>query len=73
MFLIYINDLPDNLGNVRAKLYANTTVLYHAGKNPQIVTSDLQLVLNTLSEWCINNRLTINAKKMKSWNFPNLL
>lgn len=35
MFLVYINDLPQQVGIIRLQMYADDTVLYHMGDIPR--------------------------------------
>ncbi len=61
LFLIYINDLPDNIHST-VRLFADDCVLYHVIKN----TSDsqkLQEDLNTLEKWEDTWQLCFNPSK----------
>ena len=67
-FILYVNDLISNIAeNIQAKIimYANDTVLLVDDKDPVIATRGMQEVLNRVSDWCITNKMTVNAKKTK--------
>lgn len=65
LFLIYVNDLPDNI-NSSIKLFADDCVIYREINNPND-TLVLQSELNKVSEWC--NNLTLNISKCKYMTF----
>ena len=64
-FLIYINDVLDVLGDCKIKLYADDTVIYHSDVNHNLAAARLQHNLSKFHKWCVENKLTINAKKTK--------
>ena len=65
LFLLFINDLDNELLHSKVLLYADDTVLYESHEHEDCahlwVTNDLKL----LTTWCHNNRLTININKTK--------
>ena len=65
LFLIYINDIANLTLSSKFKLYADDIVLYTCSKDPVKASSDMQNDLNTITNWCDNNRLTINTGKTK--------
>ena len=50
LFLHYINDITDNLGNL-ARLFADDTSLSYFGRNHDIMKSDINNDLSKLNEW----------------------
>ena len=66
MFLIFINDIGNDLHNTRVRLYADDTVLYTSSSNLAQSYTTLQNSLTSLHNWCSINRLTINSEKSKS-------
>ena len=63
LFLISINDLPHTLSDTGTILFAEDTVLYSSGTNRYTIQHKVQRDLSSLESWCIENQLTINAKK----------
>ena len=65
LFLLFINDIDQNLIHSKVQLYADDTVLYAChdleGFAHQWVVEDIGLLMR----WCCNNRLTININKTK--------
>ena len=64
-FIIYINDLPGVVsdGN-KVVLYADDSKLYkviHSVHDQECFRWDL----NKINEWCVNNKMRINASKCK--------
>ena len=65
-FLVYINDMINALNtDCKSKLYADDTVIYCSGIDPNAVACRLQSGLNLFTTWCSRNKLTINTKKTK--------
>jgi len=61
-FLIFINDLPFIM-ELLAKLFADDTTFYKAGKNIDQLISSFLKDLEPLLMWCKMNKLDINFKK----------
>ena len=61
LFLIFINDLPQNLQS-ELRLFADDCVVYQQIKN-QLDHDQLQADLDTLAEWQHTWQLQFNAKK----------
>ena len=59
LFIIYINQLGDNMNTSSIQIYADDTVLCNS--DPTELKIDLQKVVN----WCSDNLLTLNTKKTK--------
>ena len=67
LFIIYINALTEavNMTNCKSLLYADDAVIYTSGNDIGEIENSLQQVSNNISNWCIQNRLVINAEKSK--------
>ena len=57
LFIIYITDIVHHVGNCSITLYADDAVISSTDPNA------LQTALNSVSQWCIQNCLTINETK----------
>ena len=66
-FIIYVNDLmmKYNDNDPKVTLYADDTVLYISSDSPKDTCTRLQNGLTILSEWCNENKLSINVSKTK--------
>ena len=49
--------------DVNVIMYADDTVILTSDKSHQTVTEKMQSVIELLSRWCKNNKLTINTHK----------
>ena len=49
--------------NCKSLLYADDAVIYTSGNDIGEIENSLQQVSNNISNWCIQNRLVINAEK----------
>ena len=65
LFLLYINDITDNLGNL-ARLFADDTSLSYFGRNYDIMESDINNDLSKLNEWAKLWLVDFNPKKTKA-------
>lgn len=63
LFIIYINDLPYALKKCKAILFADDTNMFHSAKLINTLCKEINLDLNTLSEWLRANKLSINLSK----------
>lgn len=71
LFLIYINDMIDYIGE-GVLLFADDTVLYSSDQNYQKATKKLQEKVNTVSYWTRYSELTVNNSKSKTMTIrPN--
>ena len=68
-FLLYINDLVDNISQCKTLLYADDTILLRSHQDVGIATTHLQNDLTKLDTWCFDNKLSINYKKTKTMIF----
>ena len=65
LFLLYINDITDNLGNL-ARLFADDTSLSYFGRNYDIMKSDINNDLSKLNEWVKLWLVDFNLRKTKA-------
>ena len=63
-YIIYANDIPNEL-HKHVTLYADDTVIYASSKNGTTLSGQLQQDMDKLSQWCLDNKLTINTDKTK--------
>lgn len=63
LFLIYINDLPNNISS-NIKLFADDCVIYREIKNPADHLT-LQFDLDNVSSWCNTWLMNLNTSKCK--------
>ena len=64
-FLIYVNDIVNRIGTENIQLYADDTVIFLEGNDMLLQQSELQILLNIFSQWCRENKLSINTEKTK--------
>ena len=62
IFLIYINDLVDNLSS-EAKLFADNTSLFSVVYNESVTTEKLSKDLETISKWAHQWKMQFNPDK----------
>ncbi|CAF1329588.1 unnamed protein product, partial [Didymodactylos carnosus] len=65
LFLLYINDIDDNLENL-CKLFADDTCIFGSGRDLKLSVDALNRDLQRLSEWSDTWSLSFNVKKCKS-------
>ena len=70
LFLIYINDIVDNIESV-IKLFADDTSMSLALKDPTIRADILNRDLNKISEWAIRWKVKFNDEKTELLNFTH--
>ena len=64
LFLIYINDLPDNL-STNVKLFADHTSLFSLVHDITASSCDLNYDLNKVREWAFQWKMSFNPKLLK--------
>ena len=62
LFLLYINDITDNLGNL-ARLFADDTSLSYSGKNFDLMQIEINNDLQILDQWEKTWLVDFNPKK----------
>ena len=63
LFLIYINDLNLNLEYCRILLFADDTTIFCGHRNMNYLNWCLSEDLNTINDWFLANKLTLNLDK----------
>ena len=71
LFSAYINDLPSVCDEVGTLMYADDTVLYTSGKDPEQVAAKLSLAMEKVTQWLQYSRLTLNTDKTVTMFFSN--
>ena len=66
IFVFYINDAIENIGDLRINMYADDCLIYCVGNNWEIMKPKIQAGLESFQNWCVGNRLKLNARKSKS-------
>ena len=64
LFLIYINDLPDNL-STNVKLFADDTSLFSVVHDSTTSSCDLNYDLNRVREWAFQWKMSFNPEPSK--------
>ncbi|CAH2216375.1 jg3180 [Pararge aegeria aegeria] len=62
LFLVYINDVCDNIKSSNFTLFADDLKIFKAIKTP-LDSDSLQNDLNSISDWSAKNKLPLNIKK----------
>ena len=63
LFLIYVNDINNNLGSTTCNIYADDVLIYCSGKEIGDVNVKLQHSLDVIKQWYDNNLLVVNSSK----------
>ena len=63
LFLIFINDMPQNVRKCVTNLFADDVSLYVSGKTLSETCDNFQCSVNDAAQWYHDNRLTINIPK----------
>lgn len=63
LFLLMINDLPDNIKQTDKTLFADDSCLFKSGKNLDSILRKMQDSLNKLTDWCDKNGFKISMEK----------
>ena len=65
LFLVFVNDMPLQLHNSDADMYADDTTVHTSGSTLTIVEDILNTDLHNIETWCTSNGLVINCNKTK--------
>ena len=65
LFLLYVNDMPQAV-NSELLFYADDTCLIYMGKNIQKIEEQLNSDFTSLSEWFIDNKLSVHFGEEKT-------
>ena len=72
LFLLYINDLPDNI-NSKCYIYADDTSIYFPySKNDPNASKNLQNELNSLEQWSQTWKMSFKAEKSRDLTFRTI-
>ena len=71
LFIVYINDLTDQLTDIQASLYADDTALYCSRPTVVEIMLTLHIELESVNQWFRANHLTLNTKRTKFVIFGN--
>ena len=67
LFIIYTSDLPSCLPlECKLFMYADDSTITCSSSNINEIENNLNTVLGRIYDWCVRNKLTINANKTKS-------
>ena len=69
LYVIYTNDIAEKFKNSGFAFYADDIVLYSKKKSVNQAGIDLQEDLDSLTDWCITNKIYINTEKTKAMFF----
>ena len=69
LFSMYVVDMPTVNNNIQLVKYADDTVIMELLSDKQ--PSQLQMVADTVNNWCAENDLVLNAKKTKEMIMQN--
>ena len=65
LFLLFINDMPNNILNCTVDMYADDTLLYICNENVDVIERFLNEDLISLSKWLNENLMKVNVNKTK--------
>ncbi len=68
-YLLYINNIDQNVNNTNFHYYADDTVIYNSASTPNLALSQLQLAFNIVQRNLFDLKLVLNADKTKSMLF----
>jgi hypothetical protein len=71
LFVIYVNDLVDNVSNVESILFADDTIIYGHDANIDNIYASMTQELVKLTDWFRANRLSLNLAKTHYMLFTN--
>ena len=66
LFMIFVNDLSQNVHIGSANLYADDTLIYCAGNTIKEANFNLQICIDEVFKWYTGNKLVLNAGKSSS-------
>ena len=71
LFLIYINDFPNSCPNLQTSLFADDTNISFSHCNYVSLVDKINIGLESITDWTLANRLTINVSKTEAMLFSN--
>ena len=63
LFIIYTNDLPQNIRTAKSILFADDTTLYMSSNDIHRMFHEMNIELDVLADWFKANKLSLNAGK----------
>ena len=63
LFILYINDLPNHVSNVKVSMYADDTALYYNSNDINDIVDKMNKDLENIRKWLARNKLSLNVKK----------
>ena len=71
LFILFFNDITDEIESARIVKYADDTVIYVADKDLKVINTKLSKDMESIADWFDENGLIINLKKGKTsfWDF----
>ena len=70
LFIIYTNDLPNALIESKRILFADDTTVYYSSRNITNIFHKINNDLNSLEDWFMANKLSLNISKTNYMVFP---
>lgn len=65
LFILYINDMPNNLKHCRINLFADDTLIYMSGTRINDIIGKVNEDLSGVFKWLCVNKLKLNVEKTK--------
>lgn len=65
LFIVYINDLPNQLEHCKISMYADDTVLFFSSKSTFDIESKLNSDIINVGNWLKRNQISLNISKSK--------
>ena len=69
LFILHVNDLPDEIRNCNILMYENDTILFCSGSDVSTIEKRLNDELNLIADWVRENSLFVNVTKTESMLF----
>lgn len=69
LFLIYINDLPDYIGDEAVTMYADDISVTVVADDQTALIDKVNTVVDKITSWCERNKLILNEEKTVYLNF----
>ena len=66
LFILFFNDITDEIESARIVKYADDTVIYVADKDLKVINTKLSKDMESIADWFDENGLIINLKKGKT-------
>lgn len=71
IFMLYINDLPDNISVGKTFLYADDTCIVVSDTSLSELNSKIEIIFHEFNNWCNTNKLIVNHSKSVVIEFFN--